>query len=549
MVIRPLSSGSRSASRAARGNSGSSSRKSTPPWASEISPGRGGEPPPTSATALAEWCGARKGRWPKRPASKPWLARPCSAALASASSSSIGGRMPPRRSASIDLPVPGGPMNSRLCAPAAAISSARLAPAWPLTSRRSGPAAAAARGSGCARGSSTASSPGCSDCTTCSRLSAARMSSPATCAAASALGVGSTRQRVVWAPRTARASASAPRTGRSSPASDSSPANSKPSSRAASMWPAAARMPSAIGRSKRPDSLGRSAGARLTVMRLLCGKGKPLCGSAARTRSRDSLTSVSASPTSVKLGRPLARCTSTVTAWACSASSARLWTTAKDMDVHHASAARPGSNRPAHQIGSRVGALRPIVGRVARGDVEAGADSPNWRSGTLSAYRWRTVIFLAPSNHQSRSLHDETVPVHARRPARRQRPAQPGADHRRRGARTRLHHHRQRRHLLRLPLPRHLADQQEAGHPGRRRLRAQERHLPRQLELQRRQRHVQRRQHRDGLLRRLEDHLRGLRPRPRRDLLLLPGFGRQPQHRSRSTTPSCTSAAAGARSR
>ena len=31
-------------------------------------------------------------------------------------------------------------------------------------------------------------------------------------------------------------------------------------------------MPSAIGRSKRPDSFGRSAGARLTVMRLLCGK-------------------------------------------------------------------------------------------------------------------------------------------------------------------------------------------------------------------------------------------------------------------------------------
>ena len=36
----------------------------------------------------------------------------------------------------------------------------------------------------------------------------------------------------------------------------------------------------------------------------------------------------------------------------------------------------------------------------------------------------------------------------------------------------------------------------------------EERHLPGQLELQRRQRHVQRREHRDGLLRRLEDHLR-----------------------------------------
>jgi hypothetical protein len=37
----------------------------------------------------------------------------------------------------------------------------------------------------------------------------------------------------------------------------------------------------------------------------------------------------------------LARCTSTVTSWACKASSARLWTTARDMDLHHASAA-PG---------------------------------------------------------------------------------------------------------------------------------------------------------------------------------------------------------------
>ena len=36
-----------------------------------------------------------------------------------------------------------------------------------------------------------------------------------------------------------------------------------------------------------------------------------LVSSAARTRSRASLTSVSARPTSVKLGRPLARCTST----------------------------------------------------------------------------------------------------------------------------------------------------------------------------------------------------------------------------------------------
>lgn len=37
----------------------SSSRKSTPQCASEISPGRGHDPPPTSPASLTVWCGAR----------------------------------------------------------------------------------------------------------------------------------------------------------------------------------------------------------------------------------------------------------------------------------------------------------------------------------------------------------------------------------------------------------------------------------------------------------------------------------------------------------
>jgi hypothetical protein len=44
MVMVPVSSGSRSASRAERANSGNSSRNNTPWCALEISPGRGGEP-------------------------------------------------------------------------------------------------------------------------------------------------------------------------------------------------------------------------------------------------------------------------------------------------------------------------------------------------------------------------------------------------------------------------------------------------------------------------------------------------------------------------
>lgn len=66
-------------------------------------------------------------------------------------------------------------------------------------------------------------------------------------------------------------------------------------------------------------------------MRLLFGNSRPLVCSAARTRSRASFTSVSARPTSVKLGRPLARWTSTVTCGERRASRARLWTTASDM--------------------------------------------------------------------------------------------------------------------------------------------------------------------------------------------------------------------------
>ena len=60
-------------------------------------------------------------------------------------SSVSGGRMPGRRRASIVLPVPGGPASRRLCAPAAASSSARRARSWPRTSARSGVAGEAGR--------------------------------------------------------------------------------------------------------------------------------------------------------------------------------------------------------------------------------------------------------------------------------------------------------------------------------------------------------------------------------------------------------------------
>src|SRR6202000_2893916 len=49
-------------SRAWAVNSGNSSRKSTPLWARETSPGLARRPPPVRAAMEAEWCGLRKGR-------------------------------------------------------------------------------------------------------------------------------------------------------------------------------------------------------------------------------------------------------------------------------------------------------------------------------------------------------------------------------------------------------------------------------------------------------------------------------------------------------
>ena len=134
----PSSSGCRSASSAARPNSGSSSRNNTPRCASETSPGRGGDPPPTSPATEIVWWGARKGRSVNRPC--PGRSLPATdqmEVVSTASSKESAGKSVGMRRASIVLPEPGGPMRSALCPPAAAISSARLQLCWPRTSERS----------------------------------------------------------------------------------------------------------------------------------------------------------------------------------------------------------------------------------------------------------------------------------------------------------------------------------------------------------------------------------------------------------------------------
>ena len=243
IVTRPDSSGSRRTSSALRDHSGNSSRNSTPWCASEISPGRGTEPPPASATALAVWCGLRNGRDPQRRASAPRPPTEAMAATCRRSSSTSAGSTPGRREASRVLPQPGGPTSNRWCSPAAAISSARRACAWPQTSARSG-TGSGGHDSASACGSSTRPD---SAAHTCSRVRALRTSLFAASAASPPLANGTT----IRLPSRAAASAAGklPSIARTSPVRPSSPRNSQSRSASSGTWPLAASTPSAIGRS------------------------------------------------------------------------------------------------------------------------------------------------------------------------------------------------------------------------------------------------------------------------------------------------------------
>ena len=134
------SSGARRASRVLLGASQNSSRKSTPPVASDTSPGRifSPLPPPSMAALEAEMCGARNGRVRRRPG-RP-VVRPATEYtldVRTLSSSVIGGRMPAMALAMELFPLPGAPRSRTLCPPALAISTPRLAPSWPMISAKS----------------------------------------------------------------------------------------------------------------------------------------------------------------------------------------------------------------------------------------------------------------------------------------------------------------------------------------------------------------------------------------------------------------------------
>ena len=144
ITMRPSSSGWRSASSDERANSDSSSRNSTPWWASVTSPGAGCAPPPTRPDGEIVWCGARNGRASTSPPPECRPAIEWIRVTSIASARLSGGRIDGIRRASIVLPVPGGPWRKRLWPPAAATTIAGSSASWPRTSARSGGSSAAA---------------------------------------------------------------------------------------------------------------------------------------------------------------------------------------------------------------------------------------------------------------------------------------------------------------------------------------------------------------------------------------------------------------------
>ncbi|OEI69459.1 hypothetical protein Cus16_0063 [Curtobacterium sp. ER1/6] len=308
-VIRPDSSGCRSASSTARGNSGASSRKSTPRVARDTAPGRTvPDPPPISDTAEAEWCGASHGGRVVQDAA-PCPATERTAATSSAASSSRSGSSPGSRSASMVFPAPGGPTNSAWCPPAAAVTRARTPTGFPTTSASSATGDRSGRAGGTRTGStSTGGSSAPASMAAARSESTGWTSTPRTNRASSALPVGSTT-RSTPASRAVRSIGTTPGTGRSRPSSPSSPMYTTRSSTCGATS-APARTAMAIARSNPEPRFGTAAGVRLTVMRR-AGSGAPAFAAAARTRSRASPNEVSGRPMMLKAGSWLVRCAST----------------------------------------------------------------------------------------------------------------------------------------------------------------------------------------------------------------------------------------------
>ena len=216
------------------------------------------------------------------------------------------------RRASMVFPDPGGSSRSKLCAPAAAISKARLANSCPCTSARSavvGLVSLRRRAESTVVGISTGPPVRC--WTTVPRSALPRTSNSPTPAASRAFSSGSTNAPTPLSLHP-EAMSNAPRTGLRRPLNPSSPTKQRPSTRSCGTTPMPMRRARAMGRSKALPSFGTSAGARFTVMRR-GGRECPMFWRAAVTRSRPSRTAPCGSPTTTKAGSPTERLTSTDT--------------------------------------------------------------------------------------------------------------------------------------------------------------------------------------------------------------------------------------------
>ena len=246
--------------------------------------------------------------------------------------------MPGSRRASMVLPVPGGPISRRLCEPAAAISSARRARSWPRTSARSGITAASCASSVSGSNVGASISPRKYETTSPSVLTGTG-SMPAS--AASGADSAAQTRRVRPARRAPSATASVPETGRIRPSSASSPTAAWSASRSGGSCLVAPSTASEIGRSNPEPSLRSAAGARLTVIRRLCGHSRAAETTPLRTRCFASWQARSASPTIANAGTPGWRCASTSTLRGSRPTSA--WVTARastHADGRHGGATR-----------------------------------------------------------------------------------------------------------------------------------------------------------------------------------------------------------------
>ena len=250
MVTSPVSSGVRSASSARPLNSGASSRKSTPRWASEMAPGRATlAPPPTSAAMDALWCGWEYGGRRINPPDSSAPTNECSADTSSACSSGKSGSSPGNRSASIDLPTPGAPCRKTWCPPAAATSTAQQASACPRTSARSGrgPAGEAGPTATSKSGWPSTGRP-CSTSIKSSRQATPQMVMPLTSWASLICGAG-TIAVPMPASRAASSAGRTPRTCRTRPSRPTSPTSTLADAMLRGTVPAAASTAATMARS------------------------------------------------------------------------------------------------------------------------------------------------------------------------------------------------------------------------------------------------------------------------------------------------------------